>query len=228
MPTAEEIIVALTSQGAGQVEDDLKAVQEQTKQTTDEVEDTTAQLGGLADKFQGAMTAIMAGFAIATGGLLTQVPVLGETLSALGTVLDTLGLKIDSAIRPAVSSLNQDLLDLSEDINKEDGVLSSLQTLVEGLGQIGLDAIEFSIDKNVIKGASDKIIRFVFPELKKKDVLGAVFDINLTGAGILTFLFGGLTLTAGGLLSALPFVGLSITSGALLSAVFGAVALTGG
>jgi len=227
MPTAEEIIVSLSSQGAGQVEDDLEGMQEQTKQTTDEVENTTAQLEGLTGKFQGAMNAIIAGFAIATGGLLTQVPVLGETMGALGTIMDTLGLKIDSAIRPAVSGLNQDLLDLANDINREDGVLAALDALATGLGKITIDSIQFAVGQNVIKGATDKIIKFVFPKIGEQQLLTAIFNVDLSAALIVTTIFGGIGLTAAKVLSVI-FSGLTLSGAFLITTVFGAVTVTGG
>ena len=137
MALAEELIVALRSENADEVEQDLDNVQSKTEETTSEIGDSADQMGAFSEKFGGAMTAIMAGFAIATAGLLAQVPLIGEHMSGIAAVLEALGLRLDRVGRAL--GLNSGFwFELSQSILEADGALGlAIDALLVAVTVIG-------------------------------------------------------------------------------------------
>jgi len=126
MATVEELIIKATPQGMGDVEDGLETMSNQSEETTNEIEDQSSALGDMSEKFEGAMGAIVAGFAVVTAGLLSRVPVLGEAASGLSAILDALALKIDTRLRPVLTPLTTLFFEIANAINAADGPLGKL------------------------------------------------------------------------------------------------------
>jgi hypothetical protein len=116
MPTAEELIVALKSEGAQEVNDDLKTTERRMEGTADAAEEQADRLGGFANKVKGAMAAIVAGLAIGAAGILSQVPVIGEAMAGLKAVFNALALQIDKRLRPGLTTLNKEFFELANAI----------------------------------------------------------------------------------------------------------------
>ncbi len=120
MSVAEELIVALKSEGAGETRADIAGVEQQVDSATESMEDNAGVLESFSRRIQGVMKAVLAGIAVAVGGILTQVPVLGEVAAGLGAIVDSIALKLDARLRPALSGFVDDLFELSAAIAKGD------------------------------------------------------------------------------------------------------------
>jgi len=146
-----ELAVALESEGADQTQDDIEQVEEQFDETTESIEGSADSLEALAARFRGAAGAIVAGLATATAGLLSRVPVVKETGNALGAVLDAVLLKIDEDLRPVLSDLNEDLLELAGDIDESEGTFEALELaflgIVEAVDDLETDVFNSLIEK---------------------------------------------------------------------------------
>jgi hypothetical protein len=145
-----EVVVRATPEGIDETQDKLEGLESSTEETTDELDETAAGLGGLSKKFGGAMGAIVGGLAVAVGGLLSQVPVLGELSDGIGAVINSIAFKIDKRLRPAVSSVTDELFDLASDIDESDSIadvfLDTLQSL-QGIRDIVITAsVDFVIE----------------------------------------------------------------------------------
>ena len=134
--TVEELVVKATPEGIDETTDGLEGMQEQFDETADEMEDTTSVLGDLQERFAGAFGAITAGLAVAVGGLLSQVPVIGEVASGIGSIVDALAFRLDSVLRPALTPLANAFFSLSEAIFSADGPLGKLVDTVLVFGTV--------------------------------------------------------------------------------------------
>jgi hypothetical protein len=120
MVTAQELVVAIRSEGVKEVNDDLKKTDERMQETADSAGNSADRLSGFAKSIKGAMAAIVAGLAIGVAGVLTQVPVLGEATAGLKAIFESLGFQIDDKLRPFVSKLNTEFFDLASAISEGD------------------------------------------------------------------------------------------------------------
>jgi len=97
---AEELVVKALPEGFGETNDKLEKTDEKFEQVSSSMEESTGLLSSLANKFGGALSAIVAGVAIATAGLLSQVPILGEVVSGLTSVINAVAFQLDKRLRP--------------------------------------------------------------------------------------------------------------------------------
>lgn len=223
----EELVVRATPEGIDETNEQLDQMSGKFDRTAEEMQETTGLLGDLERRFSGVMGALVAGFAVATGGLLTQVPVLSEVMSGLGSIFNVLGFQIDKALRPALGGLTEDLFEISQDAAEAEGALEALDEVVSGIGELTLDQISLAVEGDAIGVAGEDILTFVFPKLGKEDLLTAIFSFDMSAAAVLAIIFGGITMTAGKILAVI-FGGVTMTAGAILAVIFGGIALTGG
>lgn len=99
MPAVEELVVAAKPEGIEETTDQLEEMEEGFEETGDEMEDTADGLSDLQGKWQGAMGAIVAGLAVAVGGILSQVPVLGQAMEGLGAIAAAFGFQLNQLLR---------------------------------------------------------------------------------------------------------------------------------
>ena len=125
MTVVEELIVAVREEGAQETEDNLEGVESQFDDTADSVGDSADEMQGFATRFQGAMRAIMAGFAVAAAGLLANVPVVSELFSGLVSILEAVAFQMDNVLRPILTPLTNLLFDLSGAIFEAGGALGT-------------------------------------------------------------------------------------------------------
>jgi len=97
------------------------------------VDNTKQKVGGAADSFgdfqaeiSGAMSAVVAGLAIAAAGLASQVPVIGGVLEGLGAIVDAVAFQIDGVLRPALTPITDKLFEWSNAIYESDGALGDI------------------------------------------------------------------------------------------------------
>ena len=166
MTTISEVVVKAIPEGMSDVRDGLQGMNEDLEESTEQMEEQSNTLSDLSKEFDGAMGSVVAGFAVATSGLLSQVPVIGETMGALGAVLDGIAFQMDSVLRPAITRVNNLLFGLSETIFEAEGAFGNFVGIVATLGAGVIGA--------VAAFASAKIA-----------TLGFVAGLKATGAALL-------------------------------------------
>jgi len=227
MSTVEELVVKAKPEGVDETVDGFEEMQEGLDDAANQMDDTSGSLSDMASEWKGAMGAIVAGLTIATAGLLSKVPVLGSVMGGLEMVIDSLAYKLDQTLRPVLQPLTKEFADLASEIHKSDGILEGLDAIAEKTGSLGLDAIEWSLEGDKLKGLTEDIITFVFPTMQggkdKNNILDHMFNVNITGVVVLTFLFGGLTITTAKVLSFL--LPASISATAIISFVLPTIAV---
>jgi phage-related protein len=122
----EELIVKAKPEGIDNVTEKFDQMKTSLAENKEEMIDTADSFGGLQERFQGALGAIVSGLAVAAGGLATQIPILGELMSGLGAVAQALAFQIDQVLRPVLSPLSKFLFKVSQAIFNADGAVGDL------------------------------------------------------------------------------------------------------
>ena len=138
MVTAEELTVAIRSEGVSETQDDLEGVERSMQDTADSAGDSAEELEGFSQRFQGAMSAAVAALAVAAGGLLSQVPVIGELMEGLFAIVEAVAFQMDSVLRPALSGITDSLFDVANAIFASDdeagNLIGTFGTIAAGAG----------------------------------------------------------------------------------------------
>jgi hypothetical protein len=171
---AEELVVAIQSEGVNETQSNLEGVERTMDDTAESAGDSAAELEGFAERFQGAMGIAVSALAVAGAGLLSQLPIIGEVTSGISAIIDSLILKIDKDLRPALSRFRDDLFNVAQDVRNTDGAL-------EGLG------VAF---KGVRESAGTAWVTAI--QTKIQDLLGITIPQNWLDFGfdLITFQFG--------------------------------------
>ena len=162
MAIAEELIVALRSEGATQTKAAVDKVGES-------VDNTKQKVGGAADSFSdfraqisGTMGAVVAGLAIASAGLAAQVPVIGGALEGLKSIVSAVAFQIDGVLRPVLQPLTDLFFKASNAIYEADGavgtIIGVLGTLFMVLAPLVPLALKFGV---TLAGIKAKAVAFV-------------------------------------------------------------------
>lgn len=141
MPTAEELVVAIRSEGVGQTQDQLEGVERSMEETAESAGESADELQGFSERFQGAMTAAVTALAVGAAGLLTQVPVLGEAFGGLSAIVQGLAFQMDGVLRPVLSPLTTLFYDIADAIFNADGAFGTLIGVVTTLVSLAAVAI---------------------------------------------------------------------------------------
>lgn len=113
---AEELVVKALPEGFGETNDKLETTDEKFEEVSGSMEESTGLLSSLANKFGGALSAIVAGVAVATAGILSQVPILGEVVSGLTSVINAVAFQLDKRLRPVLGPVRDGLFELAQAI----------------------------------------------------------------------------------------------------------------
>lgn len=145
MVTAEELVVALRSEGVTETRNDLEGVENAMEDTAESAGESADQLQGFSERFAGAMTAAVAALTIGAAGLLSQVPVVGETVAGLGAIIDAFAFRLDGVLRPALGVINRGLFEFANFIFEAEGaagvLFDAISVLVPILGAGGALAL---------------------------------------------------------------------------------------
>jgi hypothetical protein len=150
MPTAEELLVAIRSEGVDETRGDLEGVEQSMENTAETAGDSAEQLEGFSEQFQGAMTAAVAALAVGVAGLASQVPVLGGLFSSVKAVVSAVAFQMDQVLRPVLQPLTQGFFKLSAAIMDMDGaagdaigIVASIVSAIVGIGAaVGAVAVQ--------------------------------------------------------------------------------------
>jgi hypothetical protein len=113
---AEELVVKALPEGFGETNDKLETTDEKFEEVSGSMEESTGLLSSLSNKFGGALSAIVAGVAVATAGILSQVPILGEVVSGLTSVINAVAFQLDKRLRPVLGPVRDGLFELAQAI----------------------------------------------------------------------------------------------------------------
>ena len=105
--------------------------------TANSAGNSAEELEGFSQRFSGALSAAVAGLAVAAGGLLSQVPVIGELMSGLFSIIEAVAFQMDSVLRPVLSPITDQMFDWANAIFEADGALGTLIGVVGSLISIG-------------------------------------------------------------------------------------------
>jgi hypothetical protein len=124
--SVEELVVSIREEGLGQTTEGLNEMEQQFDETAQSVEESSGELSDYADKFQGAMGAIVGGLAVAAAGLMSQIPVLGGLMSGVASVVSAVAYQMDKVLRPVLQPVTNGFYKLSSAIFQLDGPLGTL------------------------------------------------------------------------------------------------------
>lgn len=186
-----ELMVKIQPSGVDETTEGLEDVSDQFEETADSADEQSSRLTDFAAKFKGAMQVAVAGLGVATAGLLSRVPVIGEAMSGVEAILRSLQLKIDEAIRPAVSGVTDDLFDLAEQINEAEGPADALLETLKGFGDLSLDIQEgvFNFQENLGESVGESIGNSIIDGIETALTTDALKDLAtdfLTPDGFMT------------------------------------------
>ena len=154
MVTAEELTVAIRSEGVSETQDDLEGVESAMEDTADSAGTAADDLEGFSQRFQGAMSAAVAALAVAAAGLLSQVPVLGELMAGLFAIVEAVAFQMDGVLRPVLSPLTDAFFDLANAIFEADGIagdiIGVLGTIASIAAIVGAAMLKFGVSVGAV------------------------------------------------------------------------------
>lgn len=130
MVTAEELVVAIRSEGIGETREGLESVEDSMEETAETAGESAEELSDFSERFKGAMGAAVAALAVGAAGLLSQVPVLGELFAGLSAIVAALAFQMDGVLRPVLSPITQGMFKLSNAIFEQKGVWGDIIGIV--------------------------------------------------------------------------------------------------
>ncbi len=141
MAVADELIVALKSEGAQETKDEVQGVSDQMEETAATTEETADELEGFSNEFGGALGAATAALAVGAAGLLSKVPVIGEAMSGLFSIAEALAFQMDGVLRPVLGPISNLFFSISERIFNAEGAFGTLIGVVSTIVSLAAVAI---------------------------------------------------------------------------------------
>ncbi|UXF49898.1 hypothetical protein 7841G3A1_19 [Haloquadratum phage sp.] len=180
---AEELVVKALPEGFGETNDKLETTDEKFEEVSGSMEESTGLLSSLANKFGGALSAIVAGVAVATAGILSQVPILGEVVSGLTSVINAVAFQLDKRLRPVLGPVRDGLFELAQAIFEGDfdKAESIIKDFVDAIASIDFGEVFASIT-DAVDGILKKI-RSAFNDKKAKGVIDQILGLFTGFAG---------------------------------------------
>jgi len=144
MVNVAELVVRAIPDGIKETKGEVEDLEESVEESTGAMEEQAASLARFSGKFAGAMSVAVTGLALASAGLLSQVPVIGEAFDGVAAVTGSVARAMDLVLRPALTKVTDELFDLSAEIDN----LSESQRKMVGIGgslavAIGLLGVAF-------------------------------------------------------------------------------------
>jgi len=185
-----EVVVSAVPEGISDTTGQLEQMESTVQESTDSMQEQAGTMSDLSESFKGAMGAAVAGLAVAAGGLLSQVPVLGEAFAGLNAVVDAIAFQMDKVLRPVLTPLTNGFFKVAEAIFEADGVvgtiIGTLASVVTAIVAIG----------GPIALAAGKIFGFAA-------VWGAIKTAVATAVGAIVSVIGGIPAAIAGLIIAI-------------------------
>jgi len=140
----QELVVRAVPEGVSDTVDGLGEMTDQVEDSTDQMDEQASSMADLSKQFAGAMNVAVAGLAVASASLLSQVPVLGEAFDGLFAIVSGVAFQMDSVLRPVLSPLTDAFLNVADTIFQAEGaggaLVGMLGTLVTIFGAVVVPA----------------------------------------------------------------------------------------
>ena len=186
MVTAEELTVAIRSEGVSETQEDLEGVEGAMDETANSAGNSAEELEGFSQRFQGAMSAAVAALAVAAAGLLSQVPVLGELMAGLFAIVEAVAFQMDGVLRPVLTPLTDAFFDLANAIFEADGIagdiIGVLGTIASIAAIVGLAMSKFGVSAAAVVAKLSPLIGVV--KAVGAALVGIVAGISATTAAL--------------------------------------------
>lgn len=131
-----ELVVEVSPEGAAETQETLEETQEAFEETADTAGEKATVLDRFARRWRGAMTVITSALAIATGALLSQVPIVADLMDGLFAIVEAVALQMDQFLRPALQGIVDTLFGWAEAIGDLEGPLGDFVGLLGTLGAV--------------------------------------------------------------------------------------------
>jgi phage-related protein len=131
-----EVVVEAVPDGISDTTGELEDMEASVNESTESMSEQADQMSGLTESFQGAMGTAVAGLAVAAGGLLSQVPVLGEAFAGLNALVDAVAFQMDKVLRPVLTPLTNAFFGLAETIFEAEGAVGTAIGTIATIGTI--------------------------------------------------------------------------------------------
>lgn len=128
-----EVVVEAVPSGISETSGELEGMEQSVEESTESMDEQASKMSDLTESFQGAMSVAVAGLAVAAGGLLSQVPVLGEAFASLNALIDAVAFQMDKVLRPVITPLTNFFFGLAESIFEADGAMGTIVGVVGSL-----------------------------------------------------------------------------------------------
>jgi hypothetical protein len=120
-----ELVVKMRPEGTEATRQGLQSVEEGTQQTTEAMQEQSDAAEGFLQEFEGAMGAAVAALTVASAGLLSQVPVIGQAMEGLFSIVEAVAFQMDQRLRPVLGPISSFFFDLSSAIFEAEGFLGN-------------------------------------------------------------------------------------------------------
>lgn len=137
MAETGDIEIAVEAAGTDEAIDGIEDTEEALSDAGESMSETSGDMGDMQRRMAGLGKALVASLAVAAGGIVSQVPVVGEAFSGLMAVVDAVTFRMDQVLRPSLSGASTALFDLSNAIFNAEGNISDLVGI---LGTVGAGA----------------------------------------------------------------------------------------
>jgi phage-related protein len=162
MVDVSEVVVRATPEGMDNVVSKTNEMEGAVEDSTEEMDEQAGTMSDLSEKFAGAMSVAVTGLAVAAGGLLAQVPVLGEAFSGLFAIVDAVAFQMDQVLRPVLMPITNLFFAISDAIFEADGAMGDVigvgATLAAILGMIVGPALLVASKLGLIGSVSGAVI----------------------------------------------------------------------
>lgn len=162
MVTAEELTVAIRSEGAGETRDQIEGVEGAMNDTAESAGATAEEVGGLGERISGVMSAAVAALAVGAAGLMSQIPVLGQLMSSLIAVVQAVAFQMDSVLRPVLGPVSNFFFELSNAIFEAEGAIGTaigvFSTLASIAGIVGAAMLKFGVSVGTVAAKFSGVI----------------------------------------------------------------------
>jgi phage-related protein len=133
MADVEELVVRARPQGVQETTDQLEGMEEQFEETSGGMEEQTNLFQEMANRIDGLMGAVVAGLAVATAGILANVPILQQALGGVVSLFEAFGFQLDQLLRQlGAGGLVDFLFNFSSAIFELDGAVGDLVGFLSG------------------------------------------------------------------------------------------------
>jgi len=131
--TVQDLLVQVTPEGIEETNRQLENQQETMQETAETSGESANKMEAFAARWDGAMSAIVAGLAVATAGLATKIPVVQELMVGLEGIISSLAFKLDQDLRPALEDVRGELFETQKKIQDSDGAFEGFLVTIGGV-----------------------------------------------------------------------------------------------